>query len=661
MISATRRFGITAAAVVVLIALIVTSIGANASSNAGATVATASTQHGAASCTSSVGPGIPPPPAVPSGREGFHAAWYGQSGYMTLCPGETATATVAMYNSGSRGWVNGVLGQVAYLGTWNPSPGQDQPSAYGGDGTNGSPNTGWPRYNRVAVQPAPYVAPGQVAWFQFTVKAPLTSGSYGFYVRPLIEGAQWMEDFGIYWQITVPGAADAACSSATGAIMAEQALLTDVAVGTHGVYDRIVFTFGPRGSPAVGGSTYEIAPAAPPYLQDASGLPLTIAGDPVLKLILRGATSARLDGTSSYSGSQDLTPAFPILRELKAAGDFEATSSWLIGLNGASCVQAQMLANPTRLVIDLRPAPAGSTAYRDDRSTPESTLRSFYDAINRHEYLHAYSFWEAPSSLGTLEQFTAGYAQTVSVMVSPQRSGSDAAAGQLYSAIGALLTAQLNDGTVQLWSACYTFHLARPDIQMSPPFQPLAIKSGTARSIGTFADVGASLDASCPDANGRAPTGPGAAPVPGTDRVDAAIYMDDRGNGRQVVRSYYNAINRRDLARAYGYWEEGANPAPFSQFSNGFSDTASVDLTTGTSTVGVGAGQLYESVPFGIVSHATDGTIRTYIGCYRTHLASPSAQATLPYRPQGIQSASVTQVANGTPIVEALKTACPGP
>src|SRR2546421_604087 len=157
----------------------------------------------AAPCTSSIGPGIPPPASVPSGIPGFHAAWYGQSGYMTLCPGDTSTATVAMYNSGSRGWLNGVLGQVAYLGTWNPSPGQDQPSVFGGDGT-ASPNTGWPRYNRVAVQPAPYVGPNQIAWFQFSVRAPATPGTYRFYIRPLIEGGEWMEDYGIFWQITVP-------------------------------------------------------------------------------------------------------------------------------------------------------------------------------------------------------------------------------------------------------------------------------------------------------------------------------------------------------------------------------------------------------------------------------------------------------------------------
>ena len=170
----------------------------------------------AAACTSSAGPGIPPPANVPSGQPGFHAAWYGQSGYMTLCPGDTMTATVAMYNSGSNGWVKGVLGQVGYLGTWNPTPGQDQPSLLGGDGQLGSPNTGWPRYNRVAIQPADYVGPNQVSWFQFGIRAPLTPGTYDLYIRPLIEGAQWMEDYGIFWRITVPGSSAVGAASKLG-------------------------------------------------------------------------------------------------------------------------------------------------------------------------------------------------------------------------------------------------------------------------------------------------------------------------------------------------------------------------------------------------------------------------------------------------------------
>ena len=156
-----------------------------------------------ATCTSSVGPGIAPPPLPRAGIPGFHAAWHGQSGYPTLCPGDRSTATVAFYNTGSRGWVAGRMGEVAYLGTWGPEPGQDQPSVLGGDGQRGSPATSWPRYDRVAVQPATYVGPGQVAWFQFEVQAPLIAGTYRLGIRPLIEGATWLEDYGVFWHVTV--------------------------------------------------------------------------------------------------------------------------------------------------------------------------------------------------------------------------------------------------------------------------------------------------------------------------------------------------------------------------------------------------------------------------------------------------------------------------
>src|SRR5437867_12682056 len=94
------------------------------------------------------------------------------------------------------------MGEMAFLGTSDPTPGHDQPSLLGGDGQQGSPATGWPRYNRVAAQPADYVGPGQVAWFQFTILAPNAPGTYLLYIRPLVEGATWMEDYGVCWQVT---------------------------------------------------------------------------------------------------------------------------------------------------------------------------------------------------------------------------------------------------------------------------------------------------------------------------------------------------------------------------------------------------------------------------------------------------------------------------
>lgn len=157
----------------------------------------------AVTCTDSVGASIAPPPAsaLVTGLPGYRAQFYGQSGYPTICPGSVSTATIAFHNSGSLGWYLGSA--PAYLGTWGPEPGQDRPSILGGDGTLGSPATGWPSANRLAVQPDGYVGPGQVAWFRFTVKAPTTPGVYRLGIRPVIEGKQWLDDYGVFWYVTV--------------------------------------------------------------------------------------------------------------------------------------------------------------------------------------------------------------------------------------------------------------------------------------------------------------------------------------------------------------------------------------------------------------------------------------------------------------------------
>jgi hypothetical protein len=191
-----------------------------------------------AACTSTVGPGIPPPSSLPSGLPGFHAAWYGQSGYPTLCPGERSTATVAYYNSGSFGWVKGRMGEMAFLGTSDPIPGHDGFSQLGGAAGNPpgafSPNTGWPSNNRIAAQPADYVGPGQVAWFQFTIQAPSAPGTYFLYLRPVIEGATWMEDYGVYWQVTVKQA------DAVGSIVVVPTTAGTAEVGTTRTYTATV-------------------------------------------------------------------------------------------------------------------------------------------------------------------------------------------------------------------------------------------------------------------------------------------------------------------------------------------------------------------------------------------------------------------------------------
>ena len=137
-----------------------------------------------ATCSDTAMAGVGPA-GGPTGIPGAHAAFYARSGYPVLCPGDSAKVTIAFLNSGSLGWYGN-----AGLGTWGPEPGQDKASALGGDGTSGTLPTGWARSNRPAVQPVAYVAPGEVAWFQFTVQAPAAPGIYRVALRPVLEGQE---------------------------------------------------------------------------------------------------------------------------------------------------------------------------------------------------------------------------------------------------------------------------------------------------------------------------------------------------------------------------------------------------------------------------------------------------------------------------------------
>lgn len=59
----------------------------------------------------------------------------------------------------------------------------------------------WLSDNRPASMKEREVKPGEIATFVFTITGPSTPGVYKEYFRPVVESVQWMEDFGIYWEI----------------------------------------------------------------------------------------------------------------------------------------------------------------------------------------------------------------------------------------------------------------------------------------------------------------------------------------------------------------------------------------------------------------------------------------------------------------------------
>jgi len=129
-----------------------------------------------------------------------------------------------------------------------------------------------------------------------------------------------------------------------------RAQITDVRVGTHADYDRVVFEF------ADGLPEMTLDRAAPPFTGDASGLPIEVDGTSFLRLTMRGGTKQTEDNTSSYEGPTDFDPGFPMLVDLTEGGDFEAQSTWYLGLEAEACVRVMQLVGeggPARLVIDV--------------------------------------------------------------------------------------------------------------------------------------------------------------------------------------------------------------------------------------------------------------------------------------------------------------------
>jgi hypothetical protein len=129
-----------------------------------------------------------------------------------------------------------------------------------------------------------------------------------------------------------------------------RANITDVRVGTHDGYDRVVFEFA-QGLPEI-----TLDRAEPPFTHDASGAPIDVGGESFLRLTMRGGTKQTDSGTSSYTGPTEFEPDFATLVHLVEGGDFEAQSTWYFGLSAEACVRLDQLegdGGSARLVIDL--------------------------------------------------------------------------------------------------------------------------------------------------------------------------------------------------------------------------------------------------------------------------------------------------------------------
>lgn len=301
--------------------------------------------------------------------------------------------------------------------------------------------------------------------------------------------------------------------------------------------------------------------------------------------------------------------------------------------------------------------------YLDDRSSPQGVLLSFYNAIERREYARAYSYWEpdaAKRELPPFAQWAQGYANTTAVILTPGQAGNDPGAGQSNYSVPVVLEALQGSGPKQIFGGCYRLHLASPAAQATPPFRPIGIVGATVQTAGSEQEAAQTAVRLCGQSGAFTPGG--AQSPPAAAPIDASVYIDDRSTASAAVRSFYNAINRKEFARAYSYWEPDAaqqSLPPFAQWQQGYTGTQSVGLQTGPETSGAAAGNIYVSVPVGITARQSDGSAQRFVGCYTLHMPNPGVESEPPTHPLGIRSASIRQVEQGADLAAQLAGACP--
>ncbi|WP_226646926.1 hypothetical protein [Microbulbifer variabilis] len=116
-------------------------------------------------------------------------------------------------------------------------------------------------------------------------------------------------------------------------------------------------------------------------------------------------------------------------------------------------------------------------SYKDDRSSPETLIESYYYAINHRYYAQAYSYLINPPA--DFNQWKDGYADTKSVKVKFGETSPDPGAGQIYWALPVALLAEKMDGKEVVYYGCYIIHMINPGMQGDPPYKNMGISRAT--------------------------------------------------------------------------------------------------------------------------------------------------------------------------------------
>lgn len=326
--------------------------------------------------------------------------------------------------------------------------------------------------------------------------------------------------------------------------------------------------------------------------------------------------------------------------------------------------------SPTVAVANPSSVDVSSKLFIDNRSDPVDLIRSFYNAVNRKEYVRAYGYWNNPGQSGSsqpqaYQDFAKGYADTAEVQLSTSTVAGGVAAGTEYFRVPFILKSTSTAGVTQIFVGCYVMGRPNPADFGTPPFRPLQLDSAVVQNAAATANFDQLMAQSC-QKSGISNNPITYKPAPTSDAaVEPSFFLDDRSSPAEVLRSYYNAVNRHEYVRAYSYWEHAgtsatSEPPAYKDFAQGYASTTSVQLTTGTVSSQGAAGTIYYQVPVTVQAKHSDGSSQTFVGCYTLRQPQPANFGTPPFQPMGIYSGKVQLVATSANPSVLMGQACSG-
>lgn len=147
---------------------------------------------------------------------------------------------------------------------------------------------------------------------------------------------------------------DFGCPARMTTLVAPTNRLTGVAVTARTGYDEVAFSFGPGAAGSGAAPGVIVAPADPPFVEGASGLPLPVDGTHFVELTFRDMVVADETGTPSYAGPQSLTPGTPAVAQVVQAEAFEGVVRWIVGIRDPGCVRVAADPAGDRILLEVR-------------------------------------------------------------------------------------------------------------------------------------------------------------------------------------------------------------------------------------------------------------------------------------------------------------------